>query len=302
VKGSQIIEGGTTNIQTRDLVLEDRTIELGVAVADANTVVHLSNIAPVGDFSVATDLSTLSQDLASAVKFPGAGADAWPWFRPYDVATSVAGNAYVAALVDVSVDVDAHYTGREIYSRSDGFQDFANGIIYDPIVSHYKYMKSFPVAGGNIIILKTSGSTLQPSGANVEVYSNAFLYGINGDYETQEWPMDSSVGVFSADAPEIAPKLYSDGISNEAGLIVRANKTESLQWYKSSGQQTSPYWRLTSDVFIGETNLFHFADKGNESSSHWFFSIDEASGSMQLCYGTRASYLLSASWDKPLAI
>lgn len=303
VLGSQFVEGSVTEVQTGQLVIEDRTIEIGVHAADtSNTVIQVSNIAALGDFSVAEDLATLSGDLLSSVKFP-ATEDDWRWFRPYDFDNSPSGNTYFAAAVDANVDVDSIYGGREVFVRTPGLSDLGNGIVYDSFITYAAYEKSFPYSGANVVIFRTSGSIFQPDGANVDgQYSNSFLYGIQGDYTVKEWDNDANVGFVSDEPLEISIKYHSDALAHEGGILLRANKTESIRWYKASGSQSTPYWRLTSDLMMGGTNAFHFADKGNESTAHWFMKIDETTGSFMFCYGSVNHFLIGASFDVPIAI
>jgi hypothetical protein len=304
VLGDQVIEGGTVQLQTRDLNIEDKCIELAVIVQDeANTVVAVTSIEGVGDFSLSADLATLSIGLGGAIKFPQAGAAAWPWFRPYDAASAPAGaDTYLASLVRADFDVSGAYANRELFIRTEGHQDLANGVIYDSFVTHARFERAFAVPEGNIVLLKTSGSVIQPDGANVDVFSNAFLYGLNGDYTAPAWADEAATGTFAVKAPSMAIKYYSDNMADQGGIKLRANKLESVMWYKASGSQTRPYWRVTSDLFNSDKNAFHFATPGTEDSAHWFIFVDQATGSLVYAFGTAQSYLIASALDRPMAI
>lgn len=302
VLGDQVIEGGTVQLQTRDLNIEDKSIELAVIVQDAaNTVVAVAPISAIGDFSLSADLTTLSFDLTKEIHFPTGGA--WPWFRPYDAANAPAGSgAYIASLVPADFDVTGAYANRELFIRTEGHQDLANSVIYDSFVTHARFERAYAVPEGNIVLLRTSGSVVQPDGANVDVYSNAFLYGLNGDYTTPTWANDAATGTFTAKAPSMAIKYYSDTMADQGGIKLRANKLESVMWYKANGSQTRPYWRVTSDLFIGDKNAFHFAAPGTEDSAHWFMFVDTTTGSLVYAFGTVQSYLIASALDRPMAI
>jgi hypothetical protein len=304
VLGDQVVEGGTVQLQTRDLNIEDKCIELAVIVQDeANTVVAVGDMRTIGDFSLSADLTTLSPGLGAPIKFPQAGRAAWPWFRPYDAATAPAGaGTYLASLVRPDFDVQSTYANRELFIRTDGHQDLANGVIYDSFVTHARFERAFAVPEGNIVLLRTSGSVVQPDGANVDVYSNAFLYGLNGDYSTPTWADDAATGVFASKAPSMAIKYYNDTMADQGGIKLRANKLESVMWYKATGAQTRPYWRMTSDLFIGDKNAFHFAAPGTEDSAHWFMFVDPTTGSLVYAFGTVQSYLIASALDRPMAI
>jgi hypothetical protein len=146
--------------------------------------------------------------------------------------------------------------------------------------------------------MRVTGVT-QTDGSLLTSMSNAFVYTLNGDPKPQLWTNAAAIGKVSLVAPKVGPKLYNDALADRGGLLLRANKNEGVIWHKASGSQSNPYWRMSSDVFLGSTQLLHFADSGAESTSHWFLAVNSETGSLEMRFGTRDAYLLGSSFDQP---
>lgn len=291
-----VIMGSTAQVATNNLVIEDKRLELAViAPGDvANTSLPVTSMANVAGFSFDANLTVLQTDLSGDVQFPP--DDIFTWFRP-----SSTSNTVFAAYVGGQYDIKSMLTNQEVFVRTPGFQDIANGVIYDSTVSHAAFVDAFSHANGNIALFRTDG-VLQPDGKSTNV-SNVYLYALHGDHTAQYWDDANGTGMVLHDpAPEISLKLYSDSLANGGGLVLRANRSQGLTWFRAQGSQIVPYWRLTSDVFMMGSAMLHFADEKQESVDHWHIGVDPATGSLQLRYGTRASYLVGAAFDRPVAI
>ncbi|KAJ1638100.1 hypothetical protein T492DRAFT_833943 [Pavlovales sp. CCMP2436] len=123
------------------------------------------------------------------------------------------------------------------------------------------------------------------NGANVDVFTNAFLYGVNGDASARTWHESSMTGTVSTAAMVFGIKYYSDSTADGGGLKLRTDRTESMLWHKPYAAQIRAYWRLSSDVYIGGQNAFHFAAPSAEGDAHWFLFVD-ANGALTFAHGT----------------